>query len=139
MSSAAAIAGTGPRTGISQAVTIETVVTTRPIERSKLPAMTTYVRPIETSALTIIENSTLFKFETVPKYGEARAKPIPTATITAIVPQRRRRRSAVDSPAPFIGRATLPVIAVIQLTPHVASVSGTCERRRPASCRCHHR
>ena len=43
------------------------VVTVRPTHKSKPPAATTQVSPIETRALTIIENKILLAFEIVAK------------------------------------------------------------------------
>ncbi len=51
-------------------------MTASPTERSKLPAMTTKVSPMATSALTIIENRILLRFESVRNHGEAKPKPI---------------------------------------------------------------
>ena len=50
-----------------KATRMDDVVTIRPIDRSKLPAITTQVSPRETRALTIIENRILFRFEGVAK------------------------------------------------------------------------
>ena len=98
--SAATIAPHGPSTGIAKAVTIEVKVTASPTERSKLPAITTKVRPIATSALTIIENKMLLRLESVRNHGDAKPKPIAVSTMTEIVPQRRSRRSHNASAAP---------------------------------------
>ena len=112
------IAPHGPSTGIAKAVTIEVKVTASPTERSKLPAMTTKVRPIATSALTIIENKMLLRLESVRNHGDAKPKPIAVSTMTEIVPQRRSRRSHNASAAAARARATFVVpfvIAVVSL------------------------
>ena len=98
-------------------------MTVRPTERSKLPATTTQVSPIETRALTIIENSTLLPFEMVAKYGEAKEKPIPVRMMTMIVPQRRSSRIAADSPV----RSAAGLLAV-----PVASAATPAIRPRPS-------